>query len=77
MKAARVVVSYDAYPTGIGIEVKTNGSAYASKTEITNANEMRAYYDGGLPTNVNAQARITLTPSGASIPKVKSVIFLP
>lgn len=77
IKASRVIVSYDAYPTGIGIEVKTNGSAYVAKTEITNTNEMIAYYDGGLPTNVNAQARITLTPSGANIPKVKSVMIMP
>lgn len=75
-KAAQVMVNYDIYPAGIGIEAKVNNGSYSSKTEIVSANDMMVYYQGQLPTNVCSQARITLTPSGSDIPKIKKIIFM-
>lgn len=75
-KAGKLLVQYDSYPAGIGIEVKVNNGSYTSKTEVISTNDMRVYYNGVLPTNVCAQGRITLTPSGSDIPKIKSIIFM-
>lgn len=74
-KAGKLLVQYDTYPVGVGIEVKVNNGSYTSKTEVISTNDMRVYYNGVLPTNVCAQGRVTLTPSGSDIPKIKSIIF--
>ena len=75
-KSGKVMVNYDSYPDGIGIEVKVNNGSYVAKTEVISANDMMVYYNGQLPSNVCAQAKITLTPSGSSIPKIKRIIFM-
>jgi hypothetical protein len=75
-KAGQVMVSYDTYPVGIGIEVKVNNGSYVAKTEIVSVNDMMVYYQGKLPSNVCSQAKITLTPSGSDIPKIKKIIFM-
>jgi hypothetical protein len=74
-EVARIVVLYDTYPAGIGISTKVNGSDYTVQTPIIDTNKMEVYFDGGLEQTVATQVKVTLTPSGASIPKIKSVII--
>jgi hypothetical protein len=70
-----VKISYDAYPAGIGLFVKTNGGTYAEKTAITDSDKMEITFNGGLPSNANAQVKVVLTPSGSDIPKIKKIIL--
>lgn len=74
IKTARVV--YDEYPAGIGIETKVQNGSYVSQTPITEANKRYVYFDGGVLENACFQAKITLTPSGANRPKVKSIVLI-
>jgi len=75
-KIADIRIGYDIYPEGVGIETKMNGGSYVAQTEIIDINEREVYFDGGLEYGVIAQAKITLTPSGSNIPKVKLIKFL-
>lgn len=70
-----VRVAYDTYPEGVGISVKINGeSNYASKTPVIGTKKRIVDFNGGLNECVYGQARITLTPSGANIPKIKYIL---
>jgi len=73
-----VIVNYDSLPTGtsIGISTKIDGAtAWTAQTAITDTINKRVYFDGGLGDVNFLQARITLTPSGASTPIITSIIF--
>ena len=71
-----VVVRYDTYGEGVGIETSVNGASYVTKTEILDALRKEIGYNGGDGFGVTIQARITLTPSGASVPKLKVIKIL-
>jgi hypothetical protein len=68
-------VKYDTYPEGIGIQTSINGASYDSQTEVIDTLKKEVSFNGGLVDGHTGQAKLTLTPSGASRPKVKSIIF--
>lgn len=70
-----VVVKYDTYPEGIGIQTSINGAAYVSQTEVIETLKKEVWFNGGLLDGATCQVKLTLTPSGASRSKVKSIIF--
>ena len=72
-----VEVSYDLLPEGtsIGIETKSDGGSWVSKTPITDTNDRKVYFDGGLDGKYH-QARITLNSSGSATPVIKSIRIL-
>ena len=68
-----VIVDYETYPNGIGIATKLNGGAYIAQTPIIDTINKKVYFNGSLADCVTLQARITLTPSGANVPKIKAI----
>lgn len=70
------LVSYDTYPDGIVISISINTSAYVAQTPIIDTVSRIVSFDGGLADCVVGQVKLTLTPSGANIPKVKSIQLL-
>lgn len=74
-EVSSVIVKYDTYPEGVGIQTSINGAAYDSQTEVIDTLKKEVSFDGGLVDGHTGQAKLTLTPSGASRPKVKSIIF--
>lgn len=74
-EVSSVIVKYDTYPEGIGIQTSINGAAYDSQTEVIDTLKKEVSFNGGLVDGHTGQAKLTLTPSGASRPKVKSIIF--
>lgn len=72
---SHIKVLYDTYPEGIGIQTSVNGAAYVSQTEYTDTVKKEVSFNGGLVDGHTTQVKLTLTPSGASRPKVKSIVF--
>lgn len=70
-----VYVRYDTYGEGVGIQVSINGAAYVAKTEVIDALRKTVRYNGGDMYGATLQAKVTLTPSGANVPKIKSIII--
>jgi len=68
-----VVVRYDTYGEGVGIQVSVNGGAYSPKTEVVDSQRKTVSYNGGDTYGATIQAKVTLTPSGASVPKIKAI----
>ena len=68
-----VIVDYDEYGSGVGISTNSNKAGYVSKTTIVDSIKSKVFFDGGLLNSVTTQARVTLTPSGANVPKIKSI----
>jgi hypothetical protein len=69
----QINIGYDVYPAGIGISTNINGAGYNNKTEIVKTDDKEVYYDGGELKGSTTQVKLTLTPSGSSIPKVKYI----
>ena len=72
-KVSKINVAYDEYPEGIGIETKVQNGSWTSQTAINENNGRYAYFDGGLEDNSVCQVKITLTPNGSDIPKIKQI----
>lgn len=72
-KIAQVTINYDEYPEGIGIETKTQNGSWNAQTSIDENNGRYVYFNGGLEENAVCQAKVTLTPNGNDIPKIKSI----
>jgi len=70
---SKVMVEYDTYPEGIGISVKVQNGSYVAQTPIVEPNKRYVYFNGGLLDNAVSQVKVTLTPSGANVPKIKSI----
>ena len=71
-----VIISYHSYPEGVGIQTNTSGAGWVTQTPIIDSNNNKIYYDGGLLCCDFLQARITLTPSGATSPVIRSITFI-
>lgn len=69
----QVIVDHDAYGAGVGISTQSNRAGYVSQTTVVDDLRSQVFFDGGLPDSVTTQARITLTPSGANLPIIKSI----
>jgi len=66
-------VKYDAYPEGIGIETSINGASYVTQTPVVDDLRREVYFNGGVVDGYTTQVRITLTPSGSNVPKIKEI----
>lgn len=75
-KVSEIRVKYDSYPAGIGISTNINGAGYVDKTPVVEPIEKYVTFNGGLVDGIECQVKITLTPSGANIPKIKDIILL-
>lgn len=69
-----IKVLYDTYPEGVGISVSLDGGAYAVKTPVIDTKTKTVSFNGGLAHHTTCMIKITLTPSGANIPKIKNII---
>lgn len=69
----KVEVDFDSYGAGVSISTNSNGAGFVAKTTLIDAIRGRAYIDGSLKDSYSTQAKITLTPSGANVPKIKSI----
>jgi len=69
-------VQYDSLPAstsiGIGTKIDSAGS-FTAQTTITDSVKKRIHFDGSLGTVNWLQSQITLTPSGATTPIIKSI----
>lgn len=70
-----IEVQYDTYPEGVGISTKVQTGDYVVQTPKIDTVKRVVYFDGGLGECAVFQAKITLTPSGANNPKVKSILL--
>lgn len=68
-------MKYDTYPEGVGIQTSVNGAAYVSQTEVIDTLKKEVGFNGGVVDGHTTQTKLVLTPSGASRPKVKIIIF--
>jgi hypothetical protein len=69
----KVLVGYDTYPEGITISTNMNGQGYVTQTPRIDDVKKEIWFDGGQPQGSTMQVKVTLTPSGASKPKVKYI----
>jgi hypothetical protein len=70
---SNIKIGYDSYPAGIGVETSINGATYVAQTETVNATEKEVTFNGGTVDGHTTQIRVTLTPSGENIPKMKYI----
>jgi len=56
-----VIIDYQTYPEGVGIETNTSGAGWVTQTPIIDTLNNKIWYDGGLVCCDFLQARITLT----------------
>ena len=75
-KVSKIAVGYDIYPAGIGIETSVNGASYVAQTEVIDELNKEVLFNGGMAEGKTCQIKLTLTPSGANIPKVKYIEIL-
>ena len=73
-KVSKVAVIYDAYPDGIGISTSIDGATYVAQTPIIDTKTRSVYFNGGLVDGSTCMVKVTLTPSGANIPKIKNIM---
>jgi hypothetical protein len=71
-----VLVNYDAYAAGIAIATNPDGAGYTTQTAVVDSNRKIVHFDGGLGTVNYGQVRITLTPSGTDVPKIKAITLI-
>lgn len=71
-----IKVGYDTYPEGVSIFTKIQGGDYVEQTPIVDENTREIGFDGGLGTNAVCQAKIVITPSGASRSKLRYIKFI-
>lgn len=71
--AGSVIVDYDTYPEGIDILTSSNGESYVNQTPIPDTTKKTIRFDGSLGDSVTTTVKLTLTPSGSDIPKVKLI----
>jgi hypothetical protein len=72
-----IVVAYDSLPTSTSIAISTNQdqAGYSAQTTITDTIKKTVSFDGGLLDTNFIQSRITLTSSGTSAPKIRTIEF--
>lgn len=72
-KVTTLDVDYDTYAAGVTVETKLNNGSYVAQTERVDSVAMKVLIDGGTDENAVFQGKIILTPSGASVPKIKKI----
>lgn len=72
---SEVHVLYDTYPAGFGISTSIDGAAYVAQTPVVDTNKKSVTFNGGLPHHSTCMVKVTLTPDGTNIPKIKNIIL--
>ncbi len=74
-----VVVDYQSYPEGIGIQTKVDGGSWVTQTPIIDTINKKVYFDGGLSDCNYIQGRVTLSPNPSDLtvsPVITNISFL-